>query len=86
MPPLVNNLTVFCHGGLGLCWLAHLLALPAPLVWAGFFMHTSSVTTVLFDERTPGIATPRLLHLGDLTHLHLAGIEPSSAGIKANYR
>lgn len=81
-----RNLVVFCHGGFGLSWLAHLLAIPAPLMWAGFFMHTSSVNTVLFDEREPGLATPRLLHLGDVGHLHAAGVEPSTAGIKANYR
>lgn len=81
-----GNLAVFCHGGFGLCWLAHLLAVPAPLLWAGFSMHTSSVTTVLFDEREPGIATPRVLHFGDVGHLHAAGVEPSTAGIKANYR
>ncbi|MCK6491051.1 MAG: histidine phosphatase family protein [Planctomycetes bacterium] len=80
------SIAVFCHGGFGLCWLAHLLALPAPLVWAGFMLHTSSVTTLLFDEREPGIATPRVLHLGDVGHLHAAGIEPSTSGIKANYR
>jgi probable phosphoglycerate mutase len=81
----VSNIAVFCHGGFGLTWLAHLLAVPTPLIWSGFSMHTSSVTTLLFDERVPGIATPRLLHFGDLTHLHQAGVEPSQAGIKANY-
>lgn len=84
--PPWTNIAVFCHGGFGLCWLAHLLALPTPLVWAGFFMHTASVTTILFDEREPGICTPRVLHLGDVAHLLAAGIEPSTSGIKANYR
>ncbi len=80
-----GSIAVFCHGGFGLAWLAHLLCLPVPLVWGGFFLHTSSVTTVLFDEREPGIATPRLLHLGDIMHLRIAGVEPSRGGIKANY-
>ena len=81
-----QSLAVFCHGGFGLTWFAHLLALPVPLAWAGFFMHPSSVTTLLFDEREPGIATPRVLHFGDLSHLHAAGLEPSRMGVKANYR
>lgn len=80
------NVAVFCHGGFGLTWLAHLLSLPVPLVWAGMFMHTASVTTLLLDEREPGVCTPRLLHLGDVAHLLQAGVEPSQAGIKANYR
>lgn len=83
---LPDGIAVFCHGGFGLIWLGHLLALPVPLMWAGFVLHTASVTTVLFDERTPGVATPRLLHLGDIGHLLAAGVEPSQVGIKANYR
>ena len=83
---LPDSIAVFCHGGFGLAWLAHLLALPVPLVWGGFVLHTSSVTTLLFDEREPGLATPRLLHLGDIMHLHVAGVEPSRVGFIANYR
>jgi broad specificity phosphatase PhoE len=81
-----QSIAVFCHMGFGLTWLAHLLALPTPLVWCGFHLHTTSVTTLLFDEREPGIATPRALWVGDITHLNRAGIEPSRMGIKANYR
>ena len=80
------NLAVFCHGGIGLCWLAHLLEIPAPLLWSGFFMHTSSVTSVLFDERSPGIAAPRVIHFGDISHLSQSGVEPSLSGIIANHR
>lgn len=81
-----RSIAVFCHMGFGLTWLAHLLAIPAPLAWCGFHLHTTSVTTLLFDEREPGIATPRALWVGDITHLNRAGIEPSLMGIKANYR
>lgn len=52
---------VVCHGGFGLTWLAHLLGLDPPAVWASFWMAPSSVTTVLFDERTRGWATPRCI-------------------------
>ncbi len=31
-----TGIAVFCHAGFALTWLAHLLALPLPLVWAGF--------------------------------------------------
>ncbi|KAJ8903203.1 hypothetical protein NDN08_004313 [Rhodosorus marinus] len=93
-------IVVFCHGGFGLTWLSHLLQLPAPCVWSNFWMAPSSVTTVLFDIRSPEYATPRCLAVGDLSHLHKAGLttviskyeKPNSYGdykrpsaIKANF-
>jgi probable phosphoglycerate mutase len=79
-----KHIALFAHLGFGLAWLGHLLAIPLPLMWAGFYMHPSSVTTILFDERTPGAAVPRILGLGDISHLRKAGIPPSNAGIIAN--
>jgi broad specificity phosphatase PhoE len=79
-----KRIAVFCHGGFGLTWLSVLLEIPLPLVWSGFFMHTSSVTTILFDERVPGIATPRCIGFGATPHLHAAGITGSQAGFVAN--
>lgn len=79
-----QKIAVFCHGGFGLTWLAHLLAIPLPLMWSGFFLPPSSVTTVLFDERGEGLATPRCLSLGDISHLYEAGLPMQPSGIKAN--
>jgi probable phosphoglycerate mutase len=83
--PNTLKVAVVCHQGFGLLWLSHLLAIPSPLMWAGFFLHTTSITTILFDERTPGVATPRCIGLGELPHLHCDQIPPSTMGIKANY-
>lgn len=80
-----KQIAVFCHNGLGLTWLSILLDIPLPLVWSGFYLHPSSVTTILFDERTKGKATPRCIGLGALPHLHKNGLQPTPAGIKANY-
>lgn len=79
-----DKVAVFCHGGFGLTWLAHLLDIPLPRLWGGFFLPPSSVTTVLLDERVPGIATPRALGVGDISHLYAAGLPMQAAGIKAN--
>lgn len=75
---------VFCHGGFGLTWLSHLLNIPAPLFWTGFFLPTSSVTTVLFDERSIQWAVPRCLAVADISHLYAEGLPMQPAGIKAN--
>lgn len=79
-----ERVAIFCHGGFGLTWLAHLLNIPVPLVWAGFFLPPSSVTTILFDERSAGLATPRCLGVGDISHLYAEGLPMQPAGIKAN--
>jgi len=83
--PNRKRIAVFCHSGLGLTWLSQLLGVPLPVMYTSFFLHPSSVTTLLLDEREPGVATWRCLGLGALPHLHRAGLEPSQAGIIANY-
>jgi broad specificity phosphatase PhoE len=83
--PNRDRIAIFCHGGFGLTWLAHLLALPLALVWSGFWLPPSSVTTVLFDERTPQWAVPRCIGLGDVSHLYAAGLSVQARGIVANF-
>lgn len=83
--PNSHRIAIFAHGGFGLTWLALLLEIPVPLVWSGFFLHTSSVTQILFDERGDGLATPRCIMISALPHLYANSIEPGTAGIKANY-
>jgi broad specificity phosphatase PhoE len=80
-----ERIAVFCHGGFGTTWLAHLLEIPLPLVWSGFWMAPSSVTTVLLDERSKRWATPRCIGFCDLSHLQMEGLTASTHGIKANF-
>lgn len=82
--PNTDRLALFCHGGFGLWWLAHLLEIPLPLVFSSFFLPPSSVTTILFDERSKEWATPRCIGAGDVSHLYAAGLPVSRSGIKAN--
>ena len=80
-----ERIALFCHAGFGLTWLAHLLDLPLPLVWTGFFLAPSSVTIVLLEERSAELAVPRCLCVGDTSHLHAAGLAVTPSGIVANY-
>ena len=80
-----ERIAVFCHGGLGLTWLSHLLEIPLPLMWSGFWMAPSSFSTVLFDARSRQWATPRCLALGDVSHLYGSKLKISTHGIKANF-
>lgn len=93
-------IAVFCHGGFGLTWLAHLLNIPLAVAWTSFYLPPSSVTTILFDERSADFATPRAIGVGDIGHLYSEGLSlPNSkyerknvygnwkrpSGIKANF-
>ncbi|NBD25715.1 histidine phosphatase family protein [Paenibacillus glycinis] len=80
-----DKLAVFCHMGFGLAWLAHLLEIPLPLVWSGFWLPPSSVTTILLDARSEEWAVPRCLGAGDVSHLYEAGLPVSRQGIIANF-
>ncbi len=80
-----DRVAVFCHGGFGLTWLAHLLELPLALVWSGFWMPPSSVTTILFDERSKEWAVPRCIGFGDVSHLYAEGLPVRPRGIITNF-
>ena len=53
--------------------------------WNSFWLAPTSVTTVLFDQRSPEWAVPRCLAVGDTSHLHKAGLPILPRGIIANY-
>lgn len=58
------RLALFCHEGVALTLLAHLLGLVAPVVWAGFRLPPGSITTVEI-----GGSPARCGGLGDVGHL-----------------
>lgn len=82
--PNLEKIAVFCHGGFGLQWFAHLLEIPPALVWSGFWMAPTSVTTILFDEASPDWATPRCVGFCDVSHLYAEGLPVSTHGLKDN--
>jgi probable phosphoglycerate mutase len=83
--PNRERIAVFCHLGFGLTWLSQLLDIPVTLMWSSFWMAPTSVTTILFDERTGEFATPRVIGMADVSHLHAANLPTQPAGIKANF-
>lgn len=68
--PNRDIVAVFCHGGFGAAWLAHLLHLPLAASFAGFYLAPSSISTVLFDERGVDQVAPRALGISDTGHLY----------------
>lgn len=80
-----DQVAVFCHGGFGLWWLAHLLEIPLPVMWSSFWLPPTSVTTILMDERSSTWAVPRAIGMADLSHLYAERLPVSHSGCKANF-
>jgi len=83
--PNKDRIAFVCHNGIALFWLAHLLEIPPTLLWAGIWHAPSSVTTVLFEERSGEWAVPRAISVGDVSHLYAAGLPVRPRGIIANF-
>jgi len=82
--PSPKNVAVVCHGGFGLAWLAHLLQLPLSLAFTSFWIAPSSVTTILFEQRSEQYAVPRCIGLSDISHLYANGMTCQPRGLIGN--
>ena len=75
--PNTMTLALFCHFGVTCVLLSHLMHCSPMVLWHGLCMAPSSITTVVSEERRPGIASFRALTIGDVTHLTQANVSPS---------
>lgn len=75
--PNRDTVALFCHFGVECVMLAHLLGISPVVLWHGACALPSSVTTLVTEERRPGIAYFRMLSFGDTCHLAMAGEKPS---------
>ena len=72
-----DTVALFCHFGGECVLLAHILNISPVLLWHGFVALTSSVTTLITEEREKGKAYFRCCGFSDISHLY-AGDEPPS--------
>ena len=79
-----GRVAVVCHNGTILLWLSHLLELPLPLVYCGFYAWPASVTTIYMETHSATWAVPRALGVADVSHLVAAGITPRPRGMGPN--
>lgn len=66
-------LVFFCHLGIQLCLISHLLNTSPVTLWQGCFTPPASITVLSAEERTPGAAHFRIQTLGDTSHLRTQG-------------
>jgi len=72
-----DTIVFVCHLGISFVIVSHLLGIPTPLLWHGFFMPPTSLIVLDSEERIPGEAFFRVQAFADTKHL-LAGEEPIS--------
>lgn len=77
--PNRDTVVLFCHLGVECVLLSHLIGVSPMVLWHGLCPRTSSVTTVITEERRAGIASFRVNAMGDTAHLYAANVEPSFA-------
>ena len=75
--PNRDSIVFFCHFGVECVILGHLLGISPMPLWHGTCALTTSVTTLVTEERRQGIASFRMCSFGDVSHLTAAGQEPS---------
>ena len=75
-----KTIALFCHFGISMAILSHLMISPAVL-WQAFFMPTASVTTLVTEERTKGKIIFRCCGLGDASHLEGQGRVMGRSGL-----
>ena len=77
LSPNDDTIALFCHFGVESVLLSHLFGVSPMIFWHNTCALTSSVTTVITEEREQGIAIFRMLGFSDISHLY-AGHEPLS--------
>ncbi|WP_438348570.1 histidine phosphatase family protein [Paenibacillus sp. FA6] len=83
--PSTKKIAMVCHNGFGLAWLSHLLQIPLSLAWSVLWLAPSSVTTILFEERSQHLAVPRCTAMGDTSHLYANGMNYQPRGLLGNH-
>ncbi len=76
-----DTIVLFCHFGIMMACLSHLLGITPVNLWHGFCTQPSSVTTVITEERVKGEVSWRCMQLGDVSHLYAADEPWSTAGL-----
>ncbi len=76
-----DTIALFCHFALGMAIVSYLIGVSPAVMWHGFFLPTSSVTTFITEERKKGEVYFKCMQLGDTGHLCAAGEPVSRSGL-----
>ncbi len=68
--PSSERVALFCHQGVGLTALSHVLGIPPCLFWTSFDVTHTGVSIVHFEDRGMGYVAPKCLALSDTAHIY----------------
>lgn len=75
-----KTIVIFCHLGITLVMMGHLLGISPAVLFHGFYIAPTSVTVLNTEERIPGKAHFRAQVVGDTRHLYNGGEPVSESG------
>ena len=64
-----KTIALFCHFGISMAILSHLMLISPAVLWHAVFLPTTSITTLVTEERLPGKIFFRCSSMGDASHL-----------------
>ena len=75
-----KTLVFYCHLGVSLLIIGHLLGISPFVLWHAVYVAPTSVTVLGSEERKKGEAAFRIQYMGDTSHLRFAGEPASKSG------
>ncbi len=85
--PLVDkDVAIFCHHGVGLALLSLIMDIPVSTLWRSIWLPPSSVSTVLLEQYDQNRINPRLVCIGDTSHLYPLELNNNTSGLLYNFR
>jgi len=84
VPLLGNDVAIFCHHGSGLALLSMIMNIPVASLWRSIWLPPTSVSTVLLEQYDKHRINPRLVCIGDVSHLSSHGLNNNNSGLLFN--
>lgn len=75
-----KTLVFYCHLGVSLLIIGHILGISPFVLWHAVYVAPTSVTVLCTEERKKGEAFFRIQYMGDTSHLRLNGEPASKSG------
>ena len=79
--PPYERVAVFCHQGVGLTWLSHMLSIPPHVIWGAFDITHTGITVLNFKNYENGITLPLCLCMSDTSHLFAGDLPMKYQGV-----
>ncbi|SDE06472.1 probable phosphoglycerate mutase [Paenibacillus sp. UNCCL117] len=79
-----NDVAIFCHHGSGLALLSLIMDIPVAALWRSIWLPPTSVSTVLLEQYDKHRINPRLVCIGDTSHLSSEGLDNNTSGLLYN--